>query len=277
VAMCELDCAKCEAFLASKEMNLIKTKAKEIFTKTKLPGCAWVLNQYVGCEHACNYCYAKFIAKWKPTDYGKWGTWVEAKINAPELICNRKVKGDVFMSSISDPYQPIEKDLKLTRRILENLDKETNLSILTKSDLVVRDIDILKKFKNLAVGLTINSFSGKIKEIFEPNSPSNEKRIEALQKLKQDSIATYAFVSPIIPGLIDLEDIVNKTKSFVDYYWFEFLNLRGAGKEFAEILKKEFPASYKIVSDSELYKKFIEQSTKTIKGLGIKVRGIVKH
>ena len=114
-----------------KEIKLIKTQAKEIFTKTKLPGCDFVINQYVGCEHNCLYCYAKFIAKWKPAEYGKWGTWIEAKINAPVLVCGKKVKEDVFMSSISDPYQPIEKDLKLTRRILENLNKNTNLYILT--------------------------------------------------------------------------------------------------------------------------------------------------
>ena len=105
--------------------------------------------------------------------------------------------------------------------------------------------------------------------------------------MKEEGIGVYAFVSPIIPGLIaspaeasakaGLESIVNKTKSFVDYYWFEFLNLRGAGKEFSEVLKKEFPASYKIVSNSELYQRFIEQSTKTINSFGVKIRGIVKH
>ena len=147
--------------------KLIKVKAKEIFTKTKLPGSDWVINQYVGCEHACLYCYAKFISRWRPANYGKWGTWVEAKMNAPELVKGRYVKGWVYMSSISDPYQPVEKELKLTRRILENLDKRTKLSIQTKSDLVLRDLDLFKKFKTIEVGLTINSFTGKSKRIFE--------------------------------------------------------------------------------------------------------------
>lgn len=137
-------------------VRIIKTKAKEIFTKTKLPGADYVINQYVGCEHQCLYCYAKFIGKWKPRDYGKWGKWVEAKINAPELA-KKRIKGNVFMSSISDPYQPIEKELKLTRQILENLNKNADLSILTKSDLALRDINLFKKFKNISVGLTIFS------------------------------------------------------------------------------------------------------------------------
>ncbi len=258
-------------------MKVIKVKAKEIFTKTKLSGADWVINPYVGCGHNCAYCYAKFITKWKPAEYGKWGNWVEAKINAPELVLDRKVKGLVFMSSICDLYQPVEKELRLTRRILENLDKNTKLSILTKSDLILRDIDILKQFKTLEIGLTINSFNGKAKELFEPNAPSSEAKINALKKLKGQGFKTYVFISPIIPGLIDLENIINKTKSVVDYYWFEFLNLRGAGKEFAEVLKKEFPESHKIVANENLYKNFIEQTTKTISSFNINIHGIVKH
>jgi len=257
-------------------MKIIEVKAKEIFTKTKL-GADYVINPYVGCSHNCLYCYAKFIAKWRPTEYGKWGTWVEAKINGPELVKGRKVRGSVFMSSICDAYQPLEKELGLTGKILENLDKNTKLSILTKSDLVLRDIDILKQFKSIEVGLTINNFTGKTKELFEPGAPENQQRINALEKLKEQGIKTYAFVSPIIPGLIDLQNIIDKTKNFVDYYWFEFLNLRGAGKDFSQVLQKEFPESYEIVADKELYDKFISGITKVINNLGVVVREIVKH
>jgi len=257
-------------------MKIIRIKAKEIFTKTKL-GADWVLNPYVGCGHRCLYCYAKFIAKWRPSEYGKWGSWLEAKINGPELVKNRRVKGWVFMSSICDPYQPVEKELGLTRKILQNMDKSIKLSILTKSDLVLRDIDILKQFKKVEVGFTINSFQGKAKDLFEPNSPSNERRIKALRKLKEQGIGVYTFVSPIIPGLIDIKDIVEKTRSFADYYWFEFLNLRGAGKEFAQFLRKEFPKSFEIVANKNLYEQFIKKVTKEIKGLGVKIRGIVQH
>ena len=181
------------------------------------------------------------------------------------------------MSSICDAYQPIEKDLKLTRRILENLNKNTNLYFLKKSDLILRDIDILKKFRNLSVGLTVNSFRGKIKEIFEPNSPSNEKRIGVLQKLKQAGIATYAFISPIIPGLTDLTGIIEKTKNFVGSYWFEFINLRGAGKEFTETLKQKFPASHKILVNKKAFTQFAEQCQKIIRACPIKTQGIVLH
>ena len=278
-------------------VKVIKIQAKEIFTKTKLPGADWVINQYVGCEHQCLYCYAKFIGKWKPKSYGVWGKWVEAKINAPELVhpvkCRKaaispqaklfnrvngkSVEGSIFMSSISDPYQPIEKELKLTRQILENLDKDVDLSILTKSDLVIRDIGLFKKFKNISVGLTINGFGNKEKEIFEPFSSTNAARIKALKVLKDNRIANYAFVSPIIPGLIDLQDIIGKTKGFVDSYWFEFINLRGAGKEFAEVLKKQYPQVRKILQDKKLFADFIDKCKSIIKSANIKVQDMVLH
>jgi len=257
--------------------KLIKVKAKEIFTKTKLPGCDWVINQYVGCQHACLYCYAKFISRWRPNNYGKWGTWVEAKINAPELVEGRHVDGWVYMSSISDPYQPIEKKLKLTRKILENLDKRTKLAIQTKSDLALRDMDLFKKFKTIQVGLTINSFNGRMKKTFELFSPSNEKRIKALKTLKENGIETYTFVSPIIPGLIDLKNIIRKTKKFTGSYWFEFVNIRGAGREFMDILKKKCPKSHNILIDKKRFQEFIKESKKIISSENIKIQGIVIH
>jgi len=169
------------------------------------------------------------MCQWRPENYGKWGSWVEVKMNAPELVKGKYVDGWVYMSSVSDPYQPIEKKLKLTREVLKNLDKRIKLFVLTKSDLVLRDIDIFKKFENIEVGLTINSFDSSLKKIFEPFSPTNEKRIRALKILKENKIKTYTFVSPIIPGLIDLKEIIKKTKDFTDFYWFEMINITPGG------------------------------------------------
>ncbi|NQU82948.1 MAG: radical SAM protein [Parcubacteria group bacterium] len=257
--------------------KIIKIQAKSIFTQSKLSGAKWVLNPYVGCEHNCLYCYARFINRWRPSNYGKWGTWVEVKINAPELVKDKYVDGLVLMSSICDAYQPIEKELKLTRKILENIDKRVKLTILTKSYLVLRDIDLLKQFKDVEIGFTINSFTNKAKKLFEPDSPTNNKRIEVLKTLKKQGFKTYTFVSPIIPELIDLKDIISKTKDYSDYYWFEFINVRGAGKQFSETLKKEFPESYKIITDKENLQKFVEDSKKIINSYKIKVKGIEIH
>jgi len=255
-------------------MKIIKVKAKTIFTKTKLPASDWVINQYVGCDHACSYCYAKFISRWKSGDYGKWGEWVEIKTNAPELVKNKYVNGLVFMSSVSDPYQSIEKDLKLTRQILESMDKKIRLVIQTKSDLILRDIDLLKQFKDIEIGFTINNLQ---KKLFEPKSPSNDRRIKALKILKEKGFKTYVFISPIIPNLIDLKDIILKTKNYADYYWFEFLNLKAAGKEFQQTLKREFPESYETLIDKREFQEFVKECKKMIKSQNIKVCGIEMH
>lgn len=258
-------------------VKLIKTKAKEIFTRTKLPGAKWVINQYVGCEHKCLYCYAKFISKWKPKDYGEWGSWVEAKINAPELVKGKYIPGSVFMSSISDPYQPAEKELELTRSILENLDKNIELAILTKSGLVVRDIDLFHQFVNISVGLTINSFSGAEKQVLEPLASPQELRLEALKVLKDNNISNYAFVSPIIPGLTNLQKIIEATKDIVDEYWFEFINVRGAGREFLAVLKQRYPVSFQILQDKERFERFVSSQTKIIQDANLSVCGVVIH
>jgi len=258
-------------------VKIIKVKAKSIFTRSKLPGVKWVINQYVGCQYACSYCYAKFISKWRPKNYGKWGGWVEVKVNAPDLVKEKYVKGSVYMSSISDPYQNIEKELKITKRILENLDKRTNLSIQTKSDLVLRDLNIIKQFKNIEVGLTINSFKDNLKSIFEPYSPSNNKRIETLKTLKKEGVSTYAFVSPIIPGLINLQEVIKKTKNFADYYFFEIINTRGAGPEFIGVLKNNFPKSYSLLKDKKRFAEFVKECKDIISSENIKVKGTIIH
>jgi DNA repair photolyase len=254
-------------------MRIIKIKAKNIFTKTRLPGVDFVINQYLGCEHSCLYCYAKFYVP----KYGKWGSWVIIKENAPELVKGKYVKGIVYMSSVSDPYQPIEKELKLTRKILENLDKRTKLSIQTRSDLVLRDIDLFKKFKNIEIGLTINGFEGKIKKLFEPNSPAHNQKLNALKILKENKIKTYGFFSPIIPELVNVKKVIKESRNFVDYFWFEVLNLRKSGDEFINLLKTKFPKSYEIMINREKFLRFLKDLKKKIKKENVKSIGIQIH
>lgn len=250
-------------------------KSKRAFTRTRIPGAKWVINQYIGCQHACLYCYAKFVCRWY--NYGKWGSWVVVKENLPELVKKENVKGKVYMSSISDPYQPIEKKLELTRDVLKNMKKTIKLGILTKSDLVLRDIDVFREFKDIEVGLTINDFEGSMKKEVEPFSPSNEKRVDALKILHENGIKNYAFISPIIPNLTDVKKLIKETKSFTEFYWFEFLNLKASGKEFREWLKRNHPESYEILSDKFKAEKYVKAIVEIIDKNNISVRGISMH
>ena len=256
------------------KIEIIKIKAKKPINPPKIPGAKYVINQYIGCQYACKYCYARFMCKWY--NYGKWGSWVVVKENLPDLIKNKHIKGKIYMSSVSDAYRPIEKDFKLTRNILKNIDKRAELSILTKSDLVLRDMDLFKKFSSIEVGLTINNFEGNLKKDIEPFSPSNEKRIDALKTLYENGIKNYAFISPIIPDLIDVEYIIGETKPFTNFYYFEFLNLK-ASREFKHYLEQNYPESYEIISNKTAFKRYIDEVINTIKKKDIAIKGICVH
>jgi len=256
-------------------VKIVRLKAKKAFTPTKIPGADYVINQYIGCEHACKYCYAKFMCKWY--NYGKWGRWVIVKENMPDLVKMENAKGEVYMSSVSDPYQPIEKELETTRKVLENMNKSIKLGILTKSDLVLRDIEIFKEFKDIEVGLSINSYEGSTKKEVEPFSPSIKKRIEALKTLYENGIKNYAFISPIIPYLTDVEELIKETKSFTDFYWFEFLNLKASGKEFREWLKQNYPESYNLILNGAKVERYVKAVVGTINRSGVSVRGVCVH
>jgi len=207
-------------------MIIREIKAKSILAKTGL-GSDFVINPYVGCMHACIYCYARFMKKF--TNHPEpWGHFVDAKINAPDLIPKNtgKYKGkSVLMSSVTDAYHPLEIKYKLTRKILEKLvPLGVELNILTKSDLVLRDIDLLKKFKSCLVTVSLSFLDGNLAKQIEPLASSPERRIKALKELHQAGIRTAVFISPIFPEITDWKKVIKETKDFVKEYWFENLN-----------------------------------------------------
>jgi len=256
-------------------MKIYEKEAKTIMHETKIPGADWSINHYSGCSHGCVYCYARFICKWRKQKE-KWGEFIDVKINAPELAAmeSRGKRGNVLLCTTSDPYQPIEKKYRLTRKVIQNLNHELDLDILTKSDLVLDDIYLLKKFKNCEVGLTITTFNDDVRKVFEPHTPSPYARLEALKQLKKAGIHTYCFVGPILPYLTDLEEIFKKAYPFVDMFLFEDLNLDAARKEILEAIKENFPEleeKYKNLSEE-----FWLEKEEEIKRLGIKFNKPVK-
>lgn len=211
-------------------LQISEIKASSIIIKSNLPETDYVINPYVGCMHCCFYCYARFMKRFT-NHKEKWGEFVDVKINAPELIPKKseKYKGEtILLSSVTDAYQPIEKKYEITRRILEDLiPLEPNLEILTKSDLVLRDIDLIKEFKNRRVGITITALNDSLRREIEPFASPTKNRIEALETLKKNGIETYVFVGPILPFLTDWKKIILATRHCVDYYMFENLNVSG--------------------------------------------------
>ena len=236
-------------------MKVKEIKAKSIIVNSKLPEGDFVINPYTGCEHGCIYCYARFMKRF--TNHPEpWGQFVDVKINAVDLIKNKKLDDKyITISSVCDPYQPLEKKYKLTRKILKKLiPLQPHIDILTKSNLVTRDIDLLKQFKDSMVAISFSTLNEKLRKQLEPRAPSADKKIPALKELYKNGIHTVVFISPLFPEITDWKEIINKTKDFVHEFWFENLNLypsiRGNIFEFLKKNKPELVEKYReIYSD----------------------------
>lgn len=230
-------------------MKIREIRAKSVLSRSGLPGCDYALNPYVGCQHACVYCYARFMRRF--TGHKEpWGCFIDVKINAPEVLERElgKVKpGVIFLSSVTDPYLPLERRYRITRKCLEILVQfDFPLEILTKSDLVLRDIDVLKRIKSVDVGLSLSILDRKVSGIFEPFASSPQRRIAALERIRRTGISTYAFISPIMPFFTDLEGIFKVLKGKVDFVGAENLNLYpSVCGDIDRVLRKHFPEKVK--------------------------------
>ncbi|GAB4536978.1 MAG: radical SAM protein [Thermodesulfovibrionia bacterium] len=176
--------------------------AKSVLSKTGIPGERYCINPYVGCAHACRYCYATFMRRFTGHTV-PWGSFVDVKVNAPDVLkreLRRAERGGIIMSSVTDPYQPIESRYMLTRRCLDVLRLfQFPIDILTKSPLVLRDKDILTRLEDVDVGMTITTDNERMRMLFEPCAPPIKERIDALRDLHNMGIRTYAFIGPVLP------------------------------------------------------------------------------
>ncbi len=203
-------------------MVLREIYARSILVKSQVAD--YTVNPYVGCQHRCTYCYARFMKRF--TGHREpWGEFVDVKINAPDLLCkeiNRKPPGRVWISGVCDPYQPIEKKYELTRKCLEVLvGCGWPITVQTKSPLVLRDIDLFRRVANIEVGLSVTTADDDIRELFEPNAPSIEERIRALGELHNAGIRTYAMIAPMLPGA---EELAAQLTGRVDYVLIDRMN-----------------------------------------------------
>ena len=190
-------------------MIVKETEAKTILSKSQIYDYA--LNAYVGCQHNCLYCYAKFMKRF--TGHREpWGAFVDVKTNAAELLA-REVKkkriGRVWISGVCDAYQPLEKKYMLTRSCLEIfVEQGWQVTIQTKSPLVLRDIEILKRSADAEVGFTITTADEKVRRVFEPGAPQIAKRVEALGILHGSGIRTFVMIAPLLPHADGLAEML---------------------------------------------------------------------
>ena len=208
------------------------------------------VNCYTGCEHGCVYCYARFAARFSHPDE-PWGSFVDIKVNAPDILAReaaRKRTGTVFLNSVCDGWQPLEEKHRLTRRCLEILLQHGfPVSVLTKSKLASRDLDLLAESKDSEFGVTVTTFDESLRQIIEPGSSPAAERLDVLREAAKKGIKTYAFLGPLLPGLTDSEDNLARLLEAVgdcgiDSFLVDRLNPRwGVWASLREVLQRHFP------------------------------------
>ena len=202
---------------------------KNILTKSNLPVCEYSVNPYVGCTHGCKYCYASFMKRF--TGHAEpWGTFLDVKL-WPEIKDPQRYAGkEFFIGSVTDPYLPQEEIYARTRAFLTQLKGSgAKISIATKSDLILRDLDLIKAFPKAQVSWSINTLDEDFRSDMD-NAASIERRLSAMEAFHRAGIRTTCFVSPIFPGITDVEAIVQRVKHQCNLIWLENLNLRGSYK-----------------------------------------------
>ena len=258
-------------------MILREITCKSILSPSKIPDVEYALNPYIGCGHSCVYCYATFMKRF--TNHTEpWGQFVDVKVNGPDRLrrdLRRATGGEVLLSSVTDPYQPVEKKYRVTRACLEILQQvRLPVSILTKSALVLRDLDLLKGMRTVDVGFTITTLNEKIKTLFEPGSQSLEERFEAIRTLSGAGIRTWIFFGPVLPYFSDSEEAIygllrRAEECGAAYVYVDRMNFYPAvWKRVEALLKTHIPDALpyyrKVRKAKENYSAFLRDRVKTV-------------
>lgn len=205
-------------------LQVKEMRAKSVLNKSKI--FDYCLNPYTGCQIGCRYCYARLFMRRYSGHKEAWGEFVDAKINAPEVLKKQLVrakKGTVWVSSVCDPYQPLEEKYQLTRRCLKELvRKQFPVNIQTKSKLALRDLDLFRELEEIEVGFTITTDDEQVAKQFEPKATPVRQRVEALEKIHASGIRTFAFAGPLLPG--NPERLVQSLEGKVDNVYIDKMN-----------------------------------------------------
>lgn len=211
------------------EVIVKSIETKSVLSKSNLPVGDYSVNPYTGCPHACKYCYASFMKRF--TGHPEpWGTFLDVKY-WPEIKNPERYAGkELFIGSVTDPYNPYEETYGRTKALLEQLrGSGARISIATKSDLVLRDLELIKTFPDARVSWSINTLDEDFQTDMD-EAVSIKRRLAAMKTFHAAGVRTTCFISPIFPGITDAREIISQTKEQCNLIWLENLNLRGSYK-----------------------------------------------
>ncbi len=214
---------------------------KSILSKSNLPVGEYSVNPYVGCTHACQYCYASFMKRF--TRHPEpWGTFIDVKywkeIKNPEKYAGK----ELFIGSVTDPYNPQEEQYRRTRALLEQLKGSgAKITIATKSDLVLRDLDLIRAFPDALVSWSVNTLDEAFCRDMD-RAASISRRLAAMKAFYHAGVRTTCFISPIFPGITEVKAIIQQVKQQCHFIWLENLNLRGGYKTvIMDYIQEKYP------------------------------------
>lgn len=272
--------------------NVYEQNARSLLTKATgfIAAYDFTLNPYRGCQYGCSYCYAAAFSP-NPQMRQDWGKWVIIKQNAAEILekeldswykKNPDKPPSIYMSSVTDPYQPIESKEQLTRSLLEVMVAyRPTLVIQTRSPIITRDIALLQRFKHLRINMSIPTGSESVRKDFEPRSPSIKARLNAVRTLKQsiDPLKGYIpklsiTITPLLPTEdADAATFINKLKIadrvvIQEFHATNNRSLVACTREEAQEIKEKYAWWYD--EEQVNYRKFKEKLVSMLTGVEIK-------
>ena len=207
-------------------------EAKSILNASKVYD--YCINPYTGCQVACVYCYSALFMRRYSGHSEPWGGFVDVKINAPDLLAKqigKAKRGTIWIASVCDPYQPLEKKYLLTRRMVETLiGTGFPVVIQSKSALLRRDLDVIRRLSDVEVGFTIATEDEASARLFEPNAAPVRERVEILKEFKAAGVRTFAFAGPLLPG--SPEKLAALLAPAVEHVFIDRMNYLPAVREF---------------------------------------------
>jgi len=252
-------------------MIIRETKCKTALSKSSLPGLDYSLNPYRGCQHNCAYCYVPNVLRIQRSE---WGNFVEIKTNIPNVLLKElrtKKPGVIAISTVTDPYQSVENKYKLTRYCLEQLLKyDFKVCLQTKSDLILRDQDLISKLQRVEVMMSIGTLNDKERKLLEPNTSSIQKRLSVLKQYSDIGIETSVFFGPIYPT-IKISDIPTIIDTFIENGATEImidkLNLKPGIKE---NISRVFPPYKNLIENVTYHQQLYQEIMRISKEKNVK-------
>lgn len=232
-------------------MVIREITCKSALTPSGISGVDYALNPYVGCQHGCAYCYAVFMKRFTG-HREEWGQFVDVRVNAPQVL-SRQLEhakpGTVSLGTVTDAYQPLERQYELSWQCLQALVAHPDFSttVLTKSALVLRDLDVLREMKDVEVAFTITTLNESVRRALEPHASPIPQRIEALSRLHDAGIRTWAFFGPALPVFSDSEEDIDAlfaalAQTGISHILVDTLNLKSAPwGRLQQALTKHYP------------------------------------